>query len=144
MNHVSNTLSSTDISIFSPKICKFCYIKKYRYRLYFDASFLILLTFPESLKIVSINMITILMMSAKMATPSFLKLKVFSSKNYYVIISVHDVTNKVLSVDSNYILDAVMWPTLCGHVSLLIPLPPILNRVKNRRIRKLLKTSNCS
>ena len=53
-------------------------------------------------------MITILMMSAKMATPSFLKLKVFSSKGYYVIISVHDVTNKVLSVDSNYILDAVM------------------------------------
>ena len=76
--------------------------------MYFNASFLILLTFPESLKIVSINMIIILMMSAKMATPSFLKLKVFSSKGYYVIISVHDVTNKILSVDSNYILDAVM------------------------------------
>ena len=28
-------LSSADISIFSPEISKFCYIKKYRYRLYF-------------------------------------------------------------------------------------------------------------
>ena len=29
-------LSSADISIFSPEISKFGYIKKYRYRLYFD------------------------------------------------------------------------------------------------------------
>ena len=29
-------LSSADISIFSPEISKFCYIKKYRYRLDFD------------------------------------------------------------------------------------------------------------
>ena len=26
----------SDVSIFSPQISKFCYIKKYRYRLYFD------------------------------------------------------------------------------------------------------------
>ena len=36
MNHVTHPLSSADISIFSPEISKFCYIKKYRYRLYFD------------------------------------------------------------------------------------------------------------
>ena len=36
MNHVTHPLSSADISIFSPEINKFCYIKKYRYRLYFD------------------------------------------------------------------------------------------------------------
>ena len=30
-------LSSADISSFSLEISKFCYIKKYRYRLYFDA-----------------------------------------------------------------------------------------------------------
>ena len=36
MNHVTHALSSTDISIFSPEITKFCYIKKYRYRLHFD------------------------------------------------------------------------------------------------------------
>ena len=29
-------LSSADISIFSPEISKFCYIKKWRYGLYFD------------------------------------------------------------------------------------------------------------
>ena len=29
-------LISADISIFSPEISKFCYIKKYRYRLHFD------------------------------------------------------------------------------------------------------------
>ena len=27
---------SAGISIFSSEVCKFCYIKKYRYRLYFD------------------------------------------------------------------------------------------------------------
>ena len=31
-----NPLSSADISIFSPELGKICYIKKYRYRLYFD------------------------------------------------------------------------------------------------------------
>ena len=36
MNHVTHHLSSADISIFSPEISKFCYIKKYIYRLYFD------------------------------------------------------------------------------------------------------------
>ena len=55
-------------------------------------------------------MVTILMMSAKMATPGLLKIKVFWNKGYDVIISVHDVTNKILSRDSNYIIDVVMWP----------------------------------
>ena len=31
--HESHPLSSADISVFSPKISKFCFIKKYRYRL---------------------------------------------------------------------------------------------------------------
>ena len=43
-------LGSAD-SIFSPEMRRFSYIKKYRYRLYFDMLFLILLTFFESLKI---------------------------------------------------------------------------------------------
>ena len=45
-----------------------------------------------------------------MATPGLLKIKVFWNKDYYVIISVHDVTKKILSRDSDYIVDAVMWP----------------------------------
>ena len=55
-------------------------------------------------------MVTILMMSAKMATPGLLKIKAFWNKGYDVIISVHDVTNKLLSRDSNYIVDVVVWP----------------------------------
>ena len=35
--HVTHSLSSADISIFSPEIAKFCYIKQYRYRFLFDA-----------------------------------------------------------------------------------------------------------
>ena len=38
---------------------------------------LILLTFLESLVIALINMVTILMMSAKVTTPGFLKIRVF-------------------------------------------------------------------
>ena len=55
-------------------------------------------------------MVTILIMSAKMATPGLLKIRVFWNEGYDVIISVHDVTNKILSCDLNYIIDAVMWP----------------------------------
>ena len=50
------------------------------------------------------------MMSAKMATPGLLKLMVFWNKGYDVIISVNDVTNKILWRDSNYIVDLFMWP----------------------------------
>ena len=55
-------------------------------------------------------MVTILMMSAKMATPGLFKIRVFWNKGYDVIISDHDVTNKFLYGDSNYIIDMVMWP----------------------------------
>ena len=54
-------------------------------------------------------MVTILMMSGKKAIPGLLKIKFFWRKVYDVIIYVHDVTNKILSRDSNYIVDVVMW-----------------------------------
>ena len=50
------------------------------------------------------------MISAKMARLDFLKLKLFGNKSYEVIISVHDVTNKILSRGSNYFVDVAMWP----------------------------------
>ena len=50
------------------------------------------------------------MTSAKRATPGLLKITVFWNKGYDVIISVDDVTNKILSRDSNYIVDVFMWP----------------------------------
>ena len=69
----------------------------------------ILLTFLESLKIFLINRVTILMISAKMATQALLKIKKgFLGKGYDAIISVHDVTNKILSCDSNHIENVVM------------------------------------
>ena len=77
MNHVTHPLSSADISNFSPEIRKFCYIKKYMYTLHFDTKLLILLTFLESIKIVLIKKVAILVMSAKMATPGLLKIKIF-------------------------------------------------------------------
>ena len=48
------------------------------------------------------------MMLGKMATSGLLKIKVFWNKGYYVIYSVYDVTNKILSHDPNYIVDVFM------------------------------------
>ena len=53
-------------------------------------------------------MVTILMMSAKLATPGLLKIKIFRNKGYDIIILDYDVTNKILSCDSNCIVDLVM------------------------------------
>ena len=50
------------------------------------------------------------MMSAKMATPGLLKITVFWSKGYDVIVLVDDVTNEISLRDSNYIVDLFMWP----------------------------------
>ena len=48
------------------------------------------------------------MMSAKMATPDLLKINIFWNKGYYAIYSVYDVTNKILSHESNCIVDVAM------------------------------------
>ena len=53
-------------------------------------------------------MVPILMMSAKLATPDFLNL--FWNKDYEVMIFVFDITNKILSRNSNSIVDLVMLP----------------------------------
>ena len=53
-------------------------------------------------------MVAILMISTELATLSLLKIKVFCKRGYNVIISVHDVTNKILSSDSNYLVDVVI------------------------------------
>ena len=48
------------------------------------------------------------MISAKLVTPGLLKTKMFKNKGYEVIIVDHDVTNKILSCDPNYMVDVVM------------------------------------
>ena len=50
------------------------------------------------------------MMSEKLATPGFLKIKIFWNKSYDYIILDYDVINKILSRDSNYVVDVAMWP----------------------------------
>ena len=50
----------------------------------------ILLIFTEILKTAFINMIAILMMTAKLATPGLLKITVFWKKRYGITNSVHD------------------------------------------------------
>ena len=64
-------------------------------------------------------MVTVLMMPAALATPDFLKIKISQNKGYDVIIFDYDVTNKILSSDSNHIVDVVMWPKF-GNSSISI------------------------
>ena len=52
------------------------------------------------------------MIAAKMATPGLLKITVFWTKDYDVIITVDEVTNKILLRDWNYIVDMFMWQSL--------------------------------
>ena len=59
------------------------------------------------------------MMAAKMAAPALLKIKAFWNKGYHVLYSVYDFTKKILSDDSNYIMDVVMWPKF-GNSSICI------------------------
>ena len=37
-------------------------------------------------------------------------IKVFWNRDYDVVISVPDVTNKILARDPNYIVDLIIWP----------------------------------
>ena len=50
------------------------------------------------------------MIPTKMVNPGLLKITLFLNKGYDVIIPADDVTNKILSQDSNYIVDVFMLP----------------------------------
>ena len=62
-------------------------------------------------------MVEFLMISAKLATVGLLKVRLFWNKGYDDISSVFDVTNKILSRDSNYVVDVVMRPKF-GNASI--------------------------
>ena len=72
--------------------------------------------FFEFFKAFLINMVAILMMSAKLATLSFLKINAFWNKTYDVTIFVHDVTMRVLALNSNCTVD---W--LCDRCLVTLP-----------------------
>ena len=100
MNHVTYPLSFADISIFHRKSADFAISRNTDIDCILIHNFLILLSFIESWKIVLVNMVIILMMSAKMATPGFRKIKVFWKKGYDVIIFTNGVPNKTLLRDT--------------------------------------------
>ena len=58
-------------------------------------------------------------MSLKMAVVGLFKIKIFWNKASDVIISVRDFAKKMLSRDSNYIVDVVMWPKF-GNCSIFM------------------------
>ena len=64
-------------------------------------------------------MVKILMMPANLATPALVKIKVYRKKGYDVLLHDYEVTNKILSCDSNYVADVVMWPKF-GNSSISI------------------------
>ena len=76
MNQMVHHLSSADISNFRRKSENFAISRNTDIDCILTHN-LILLIFLQSLNIVLINMVTILMMSAKMATPGLLKIKLF-------------------------------------------------------------------
>ena len=53
-----------------------------------------------------------LIITVKLTIAGLLKIKLWWNKGFDVIVSVHDVTNKILSRDSNYIVNGAMgsWP----------------------------------
>ena len=58
------------------------------------------------------NMLSILMMSSKLAILDFLKTMFFWNKVYDIIISVFDVNNENFLCHLNYTVDVAMWPKL--------------------------------
>ena len=65
------------------------------------------------------SQVLILDYTFNLATVALLKIKVFWNKGYGVIVSVHEITKKVLLLDSNYIADLVMWAKL-GNSSISV------------------------
>ena len=56
------------------------------------------------------NIVAIFRISAKSTTVGLPRIKSFWNKGHDNIISVYGVTNKILSSETNYIVDVVMWP----------------------------------
>ena len=71
----------------------------------------------ESLQVALLKEVAILMMLAKSATLGFLKIMVLLNKVYDVVISAHDVNDKISSHNSYHIVDLVIWSNF-GNCSL--------------------------
>ena len=80
-----------------------------QYRLHFEHK-LILLTFLWVSKDCFNKNVYNFGYVSKVAILGLFKIEVFWNKDYEVTISAHDVTYKILSRDSNHIVDVVGWP----------------------------------
>ena len=58
-------------------------------------------------------------MSAELVTPGLLEIKLFQNKGYDIIIFDYNVTKKMSSKDSNYIVYVIMWPKF-GNTSISV------------------------
>ena len=58
-------------------------------------------------------------MSAELVTPGLLEIKLFQNKGYDIVIFDYNVTKKISSKDSNYIVYVVMWPKF-GNTSISV------------------------
>ena len=58
-------------------------------------------------------------MSAKLVTPGLLEIKLFQNKGYDIVIFDYNVTKKISSKDSNYIVYVVMRPKF-GNTSISV------------------------
>ena len=56
-----------------------------------------------------------ILISEKLTTPTLLEIRVFWNKGY-VVISVDDITDKILSRDSSFVVDVVMWVKFTNSV----------------------------
>ena len=102
-NHVTHLSSSADI-FFHWKSANSAISRNTDIDCVLINNFYFFKTFFDSLKVVLIIMVTFVMMSAKMTTLGLLEIKLFLNKGYDVIISVRDVTNKILSPITQIIL----------------------------------------
>ena len=91
---MTHPLRSADISIFHWKSTTFVISRNTDIDTILIHNFYFLKTFFDSLEVDLTNMVAILMVSAKLATPGILKMEVFWNRDYDVTISVHDTTKK--------------------------------------------------
>ena len=82
---MTHSLSSAGISILSQKIATFIY-QEMEIKIAFEYIIFNYFNFFESSKVVLINLVAILMISARLAAIGVLKIKVFPHKGYDVII----------------------------------------------------------
>ena len=83
----------------------------------------------KSLKVVLMTIVAILMMLANLAT--------LGNKSYDVVISAHEVTDKILPNDWNYIADLAMWPRF-GNSSIYLTEDTITLNSQNLTRRTIL------